>query len=273
MLAHGAVATAIALSYVASIHTAVPKSLQGLPRDEPKVLRFRMVRVLLLCVTWLVVLPYILQLISPERNDSLSVFSMIGLFNFPVRYVAWVALRMAVMYSFPMARYVWSLISTGSLVSEAQHLFLTLEGFRNHVFAPFTEEFVYRGLVWACIRAGVVDTDDPQWMMGAAFNLTPYLFGVAHVHHGVSLYRHEGFLAKEAMAQLLFQMIYTVAFGILANQIYLASVYSLWCPILAHVVCNIMGIPDMSRGLRGKLGHALRLVAMFVCLMYALFMM
>lgn len=113
--------------------------------------------------------------------------------------------------------------------------YTTIWGVRDHIFAPITEEFVY--------RAGVVSILQPYYANDQITKYSPLLFGLAHVHHGWQLYKKEKLPLFSVLVQVLVQLTYTTLFGILACKVYLASEENLWCPIVVHGTCNLIGFP------------------------------
>ncbi|XP_023933534.1 CAAX prenyl protease 2-like, partial [Lingula anatina] len=72
---------------------------------------------------------------------------------------------------------------------------------RNHVVAPFSEEFIFR----ACMIPLLI----PSVGAGTAVFLAPLFFGVAHFHHMVERVRNKHADLKTAFLQSLFQFSYT----------------------------------------------------------------
>lgn len=107
---------------------------------------------------------------------------------------------------------------------------------RNHVMAPLSEEFVFR----ACMMPLILQSFPP---LTAVF-ITPLFFGVAHLHHiaeRVSL----GVDWTTALLIGLFQFIYTTLFGFYSAYLF-ARTGHLIAPLLAHALCNSMGLPDLQ---------------------------
>lgn len=112
-------------------------------------------------------------------------------------------------------------LSTHSF-ADVDHRYLA---FRNYVFAPLLEEIVFRRqtlVIWSCQR------DEWRLLFPAA------MFALAHVHHIRSL----------GLVGLLFQIAYTFLFGIYAAALYV-NTNTVWAPFAAHVVCNVLELPDV----------------------------
>ncbi|KDR77595.1 hypothetical protein GALMADRAFT_245743 [Galerina marginata CBS 339.88] len=123
--------------------------------------------------------------------------------------------------------------------------FLSIQGVRNYCVAPLTEEIVFRGCVLAIYH-----------LSGASRTrmifLAPLTFGMAHIHHAWDTYnthgRHYAAL-KRAIITSCFQLGYTTLFGFHVSYLFLRT-GSIFPPITAHIVCNIMGIPEIGYELR-----------------------
>ncbi|KAJ7052035.1 hypothetical protein C8F01DRAFT_1166898 [Mycena amicta] len=113
--------------------------------------------------------------------------------------------------------------------------------FRNYVWAPLTEEIVFR----SCVLAVYSMSGAATWKMIA---FAPLAFGLAHVHHGIDVYKRFGL--KRAVITALFQTAYTTLFGAHASILFLRT-GSLVSPLTAHIFCNTMGLPDIA----GELGR------------------
>ncbi|CAO3609485.1 unnamed protein product [Cunninghamella echinulata] len=120
-------------------------------------------------------------------------------------------------------------------------LLTSFHGIRNYIFAPLTEEFVFR----ACIIAILYQAKSSYTYL---IFLSPCFFGLAHIHHGYELYHKYGKTnqaLKRAIFSCTFQFAYTTIFGWYVSFIFLRT-SSLWPPVLCHSFCNMMGFPDTS---------------------------
>lgn len=96
---------------------------------------------------------------------------------------------------------------------------------RNYLFAPLLEEIVFRRQfihLYSC-----------RSLYGIL--LTALLFALAHVHHVHTM----------GWTIVLFHMTYTFLFGVYALMLYIHT-QSIWSPFAAHVVCNILELPDLA---------------------------
>ncbi|SPO31429.1 related to CAAX prenyl protease 2 [Ustilago trichophora] len=123
------------------------------------------------------------------------------------------------------------------------HKFTSLTGIRNYLVGPLTEELVFR----SCILT-------PLFFSGVSRSklifASPAFFGIAHIHHAYNVYLQAGRTKNAALRGALtatVQFAYTMVFGWYANFLYLRSA-SVWAPITAHVMCNVMGLPDPAGG-------------------------
>lgn len=258
MLLHIALATLLASSYVAVIKINVPVLLRAADRNEPDVIRYRMSRVSLLCLAILVLLPPALvhltktDVLSKENNGNIffyrsviDVVRQFGLFpGFSQSGSVYVDLYnllrsvalMCILYVGPITHYVYA--ERQNIRNDFFFSFNVLTGVRDHIFAPVTEEFVYRAAVVATLKPVLTNSSIIRWL--------PLLFGVAHAHHGFQLYHVEGHLLGHSLLHVVMQMTYTTVFGLLANKIYLATQCNLLCVIVVHGMCNLMGFPSVD---------------------------
>ncbi|KAL5251221.1 hypothetical protein ACHWQZ_G016805 [Mnemiopsis leidyi] len=107
---------------------------------------------------------------------------------------------------------------------------------RNLVVAPVAEEIVFRGCLAPLLFKPL------GWT--ATVLILPLFFGVAHIHHGLELYRR-GNPFLEVLATVLIQTAFTSAFGAYSTLIFLTT-GSVYGPIVCHAFCNSMGCPDLS---------------------------
>ncbi|KAJ9528049.1 hypothetical protein QJQ45_005668 [Haematococcus lacustris] len=84
---------------------------------------------------------------------------------------------------------------------------------------------------------------------GASMSLvvvvTPLFFGAAHFHHLHDLLLYQGASLKSAVSMVLVQYAYTTLFGCYATWLFLRT-GSLVSPVVAHVACNWMGLPNLT---------------------------
>ncbi|KAK9376112.1 uncharacterized protein V1513DRAFT_396917 [Lipomyces chichibuensis] len=116
-------------------------------------------------------------------------------------------------------------------------------GCRNYIIGPLTEEFVFR----VCIVS--IELASGMSPLKAIF-LSPLYFGTAHVHHAYEVYLVQPDALTFALLSSLFQFAFTTIFGWYATFLFLRT-GSFWQPFIAHVFCNIMGVPKFGAMLEG----------------------
>lgn len=226
-------ATAAASLYVVVIRWCVPDSIEVLPRDHPAVIRFRLWRVSFLCTALVAVTPHALAALGAYTSPAAA----LGALGFRASGVGSALVRLLVLYAGPTAAYLLT-ASLGDIGPDTRATFFTLAGFRDHVFAPLTEELIYRSVVITCLRPAVAR----KWCILGS----PLLFGVAHIHHAYEAVV-QGTPLREVAVATLFQLLYTTLFGVAAARMFVGS-GSLWCLAVLHAVCNTGGIPGVPEG-------------------------
>ncbi|XP_064621766.1 CAAX prenyl protease 2-like [Lineus longissimus] len=113
---------------------------------------------------------------------------------------------------------------------------------RNHVVAPFSEEFIFR----ACMLPLLV----PSLGATRAIFMCPLLFGVAHLHHVYEMVK-QGTQFQDALFVCLFQFVYTTLFGIYSGYLFVQTGH-LAAPVIVHAFCNHMGFPNFGAVLSYK---------------------
>ena len=114
-----------------------------------------------------------------------------------------------------------------------------LRWWRDVVVAPVSEELCFRGCLPQILQR------DGAFGEVSAGALAPVLFGAAHLPHVLRFRREEGLPWGAAFQRVAFMFAYTTAFG-------WYSAYLSWrtgglaVPIVAHSLCNALGVPDFS---------------------------
>lgn len=106
---------------------------------------------------------------------------------------------------------------------------------RNHVVAPFTEEFAFR----ACMLPILLG----YYTTHGAVVISPLFFGIAHFHHMIERIRR-GQDLKTAFFISSFQFAYTTVFGMYSAFLFVRTGHLAAC-VVVHGFCNFMGFPDM----------------------------
>lgn len=106
---------------------------------------------------------------------------------------------------------------------------------RNYVVAPFTEELVFRACMIPLLLCGGFKTHNIIF-------LSPVFFSLAHLNHFLELYYQQKYPFLKAILIVGLQLGYTVIFGWYAAFLFIRT-GNLISPIVAHILCNIMGLP------------------------------
>jgi len=125
---------------------------------------------------------------------------------------------------------------------------------RNHVVAPFSEEFTFR----ACMLPMLLRHYTPT----QAIIVSPLFFGVAHFHHMVErIKKGEPVLASFLIS--MFQFTYTTIFGMYSALLFIRTGHFA-APFLVHAYCNFMGFPDFAEVANAEPRRRTFLSAMFL---------
>ncbi|XP_021764743.1 CAAX prenyl protease 2-like [Chenopodium quinoa] len=114
---------------------------------------------------------------------------------------------------------------------------------RNLVVAPITEELVFRACMIPLLLCG-------GFKVQAVLLLCPMFFSLAHLNHLLEFYfRKNHSLLKTSLA-VGTQLAYTMIFGSYASFLFIRSGH-LSAPLVAHIVCNYMGLPAVYARRKG----------------------
>lgn len=108
---------------------------------------------------------------------------------------------------------------------------------RNYVVAPFTEELVFRACMIPLLLCG-------GFKMYNIIFLSPIFFSLAHLNHLFELHQ-QGCNFMRSLLIVGVQLGYTVIFGWYAAFLFIRT-GNLVSPIVAHILCNMMGLPAFS---------------------------
>ncbi|KAH9425932.1 CAAX prenyl protease [Dermatophagoides pteronyssinus] len=113
---------------------------------------------------------------------------------------------------------------------------------RNLIVAPFTEEFLFRGILLAILS--------PFWSKFSCILISSILFSLMHSHSCLAKYVCGNSTTTtnfdDDFITTIIQCIYTGLFGIIASVQYLSSGH-LITPFLLHFFCNLNGLPEFNR--------------------------
>eukprot|EP01041_Mallomonas_annulata_P009935 gene9935-20660_t len=123
---------------------------------------------------------------------------------------------------------------------------------RNLIIAPVTEEICFRALMIPVLLMTNLPTkdqenngnrDSPTLSIYIAMTC-PIFFGVAHIHHFIEKIRI-GMPVVSVLVSTCVQLTYTYIFGMIAS-ILLMRTGNISSAIISHIICNIVGLPDLS---------------------------
>ncbi|WCJ34327.1 CAAX prenyl protease 2 [Euphorbia peplus] len=132
---------------------------------------------------------------------------------------------------------------------------------RNYIVAPLTEELVFRACMIPLLLCG-------GFKIYSVIFLCPILFSLAHLNHWMEIYTRHNYSFLKASTVVGLQLGYTVIFGSYASFLYIRTGHLL-APIVAHMVCNSMGLPVLFSRSKGLVSLAFLVgVAAFVLLLF-----
>lgn len=225
-----------------------------LDKDNPKVIKRRLISVSVVCVLSCVLLQFFVDF-EPDNPDSPDLVDRESAGYLQREEVLWkVGLRwngLGYATCFPllimMTLYLGPLFAcllhedaietmwgrSKSFIREHPWLF-----WRNIIWAPLFEEFVFRACVCTLLISG-------GWSFGFTMVGSPLLFGLAHMHHLINHVRARGMSVGNGTLLVLFQLFYTTLFGSIVSYFYLRTGHVMAC-FLPHAFCNTMGFPNLS---------------------------
>ncbi|XP_075677297.1 ras converting CAAX endopeptidase Sras [Dermatophagoides pteronyssinus] len=134
---------------------------------------------------------------------------------------------------------------------------------RNLIVAPFTEEFLFRGILLAILS--------PFWSKLSCILISSILFSLMHSHSCLAKYVCGNSTTTtnfdDDFITTIIQCIYTGLFGIIASVQYLSSGH-LITPFLLHFFCNLNGLPEFNRIFENRFYSILTTIGFFIWLYY-----
>lgn len=223
-------------------------------RNEPKVIRSRIIKVVTLSVLILATLPALVSRLSQEPINKIyaelgflpGLKFRYGEFHFEMGHVGLVVrdilqslLLVSILFIGPLLDLAFfSSSDPRHLVQELSRQLNTLEGLRDLVVGPLTEEIIYTSVIIVTLYQ-VRDISTKTLIF-----LPPLFFSFAHFHHAYEL-----FTKKTPVhiigAVIAFQLFYTFLFGIFTNFVFLRT-NNLWSCFFVHSFCNFMGVPKFT---------------------------
>ncbi|PIA14749.1 Abi-domain-containing protein [Coemansia reversa NRRL 1564] len=212
-------------------------------RDNPHIMRRRMFGVSVSTLVSLLISAFVLRRWQPEDAKDMGLaatLALLGLEGHMVLPSVLVSLvLMAVLFLGPLILdNLNGVFSWENLRRLPKNLWNQPEYIRNYVVGPVTEELVFRSSVI------------PLWATaGLSTNIcvfvSPVIFGVAHVHRAISQYAMGNQALLKILVSTTVQLTYTTVFGWIVAALFLRT-RSIAGPIVAHVFCNIQGLPDIG---------------------------
>lgn len=215
--------------FVVSLYAVDP----GLSRNHPKTVRRRLLAIVVVCVCSPV---YLWLWSDAHERAGRSVWELLGIHMskgiFPALLIP-VCLVM-VLYAGPVLQV---LTEGDSLVEHVLSERMDIN-IRNYIFAPFAEEFVFRG----CMVPLLLPSLGFKWTVFCC----PLFFGLAHVHHLLEWYRRkDGTSFATALLSVLLQVGYTSIFGAFSAFLFIRTTH-LASPVVSHALCNVLGLPHFE---------------------------
>ncbi|KAJ7614173.1 hypothetical protein FB45DRAFT_758687 [Roridomyces roridus] len=188
-------------------------------RDDPAVIRARLMAVTIACVLSCGVVYYLLLGIQIQ-DPMVTTMRLLGV-QWPPSVLS--CLQTPLLFIGPIyGHYLASALPGQKHYSFKYHFvdtFFSWVGFRNYLWAPLTEEITFR----ACVLSVYAMGGASRWKMIA---FAPLVFGLAHVHHGWEVYKQLGSTPaafNRALVSAVFQTAYTTLFGAYASFLFLRT--------------------------------------------------
>ncbi|KDE08329.1 hypothetical protein MVLG_01370 [Microbotryum lychnidis-dioicae p1A1 Lamole] len=240
-------------SSTSSTHAPIPPTAIPRDRNSPSVIRARLLAVTIVSCLACLSIRSLLQryppsLIHPPASTLLgldlptSATKLFNLLTYPLGLTA--SLFLGSLY---VAFLDGSLLpgQRGFRWRKMKDQFTSLQGIRNYIVGPWTEELVFRSAIISISALG-------GWYKKQLVFLTPLYFGIAHVHHAYEVYIGHGRTKQALVNGVLgsaFQFAYTTLFGWYAAFLFVRT-GSILPSILVHTFCNWWGLPPIVDALR-----------------------
>eukprot|EP00298_Acanthocystis_sp_HF-20_P025065 c36775_g1_i1.p1 GENE.c36775_g1_i1~~c36775_g1_i1.p1 ORF type:complete len:341 (-),score=77.34 c36775_g1_i1:8-970(-) len=217
-------AIVLSYSFVASLYLWQFLGFPTLPRDNRIAIKQRMISVFFVCIFGTLYVFFVVPTTTLE-------LWMLGI------RIEYLFQSIGVAVGLSMCLFLGSLVqifldfryqeSLSSLIPQSQNDKICL--FRNLIYAPLAEEYVFRSLCSAVMIANNIS----PWIVIVS---TSILFGMAHSHH---------ILEHGRLISIIIMFTYTSIFGFYSAVIFFCTGH-LFAVILAHGFCNLMGLPDFD---------------------------
>ena len=244
--------TAVSSSFVLALYILVPSQVRQLDRNNPRQIKWRIFAVGIICCLWMICFPKLFCLEDEKNSPSMdhkSSLAYLG-WSWNARQILAISLHTSILFLGPLTS-----MSLGFYLYTHRHGF-QFRGYllnvrkdndwiwatlRNFVIAPLTEELVFRG----CLIPPFLFCPYHGLSHVQISFVAPLFFGLAHVHHAILKVKQGVCSMKVIVLSTIFQFTYTTLFGAYVSYIFIntSSLPSIFC---SHMICNIMGVPDLS---------------------------
>jgi prenyl protein peptidase len=202
----------------------------GLPRNHPVTVRRRILATVSVCLA----APVYVWVWSSSEGEGELLWRVLGVKQEGLLWAVVCPVALILLaYLGPLVHYVSvGENPLGSVAHDRADINL-----RNYVVAPFSEEFVFR----ACLMPFLLPAlGPPQTVL-----LCPLFFGVAHLHHILEWLYDRATPISDVLIGLALQVGYTSVFGMFSAFLFVRTGH-LVSPVLAHSLCNLLGLPPVD---------------------------
>ena len=235
------------------------------PRDDPETIRWRMLATGLVSA----VAPFYLLLWSDGNTSDTGdeLYHVLGIkLDGIIPAILYPVVLVTVLYCGVWIHWMMALVVDKGVLKAYINASLTQFNvhiaLRNYVMAPFVEEFVFRACMLPILTASMG--------MKIGVLVCPLFFGVAHVHHLAEWYRWRQTPFSEALLITIVQLCYTSLFGLYSAFLFVRTGH-LISPVVSHMYCNIMGLPDINAIIQSKYSVVLWII--YVCSLIGFFIL
>ena len=235
------------------------------PRDDPETIRWRMLATGLVSA-----FAPLYMLLWADSNTSATgeeLYHVLGIkLDGIISAILYPVVLVTVLYCGVWVHWIMELAANKGVLKAYINASLTQLNFhvalRNYVMAPFVEEFVFRACMLPILTASVG--------MKVGVLVCPLFFGVAHVHHLAEWYRWRQTPLSEALLITIVQLCYTSLFGLYSAFLFVRTGH-LISPVVTHMYCNIMGLPDVNAIIQSKYSVVLWII--YLCSLVGFFIL
>lgn len=232
----------LASAFVLSLYAVSP----GLPRNHPVTVRRRIAAIL--CVSLLAPV-YVWAWSSHSGDGGEQLWRVLG---WRLEGLLWAVASPLLLVLMAYLGPIVQLLSEGENPFDVSQERSDISA-RNYIVAPFCEEFVFR----ACMVPLLLPHLGVFWTI----LLCPLFFGVAHLHHFFEWLWNGDTSIVEAVVGLIAQVGYTSIFGMFSAFLFVRTGH-LVSPVLAHALCNMLGLPPVDRLMKHP--HRVALATLYV---------